>query len=110
MRPAVIAAAIVSLGWLIWRIATWPDCCPHADLGDDDTMSDCPIAYDHNDDLEECAVCGWTVASELAARRVPSEAELVREDFYRRNPWLRPPGSFAPSRPVVLCDRRGDDA
>lgn len=20
----------------------------------------CPIAYDHNDDRDECAVCGWT--------------------------------------------------
>lgn len=20
----------------------------------------CPIAYDHTDDLDECAVCGWT--------------------------------------------------
>lgn len=42
MKPAAITAAIVSLIWLIWRIAT-ADCCPHADLGDDDTM---PSAWD----------------------------------------------------------------
>lgn len=39
VRPAILATAIVSLGWLIWRIAT-KDCCPHWDGGmdDDDTM------------------------------------------------------------------------
>lgn len=35
MRPAAITAAIVSLAGLIWAIAT-SDCCPHADLGDDE--------------------------------------------------------------------------
>ena len=35
MKPAILTAAVVSLAGLIWAIATW-DCCPHADLGDDD--------------------------------------------------------------------------
>jgi hypothetical protein len=27
-------------------------------------IPDCPIAYDHTDDLEECQVCGWRLEDE----------------------------------------------
>lgn len=37
-------------------------------------MSDiCPVDYDHNDDLDECMVCGWTLEAERKPTTRPED-------------------------------------
>lgn len=71
----------------------------------------CPIAYDHNDDLDECMVCGWTLESEVTPvkARGPKDMtnmtgpERIREAIDRLN------GRYAPTRPILFrCREEGD--
>jgi hypothetical protein len=56
---------------------------------------DCPIAYDHDDDLGYCNVCGWTVEEETPPHQSPW-AHLPQ--------WLWPDHAFLPpDHPVTLC-------
>lgn len=37
----------------------------------------CPVAYDHDDDLDVCAVCGWTGTPEPAPQAAVDVAARV---------------------------------
>jgi hypothetical protein len=49
----------------------------------------CPIAYDHTDDLDECAVCGWTGAEPKAPRSGQDVEGWIR--WFNANSCCRPP-------------------
>jgi hypothetical protein len=69
----------------------------------------CPIAYDHTDDLDECAVCGWRMDERPEPRRPRDLATLtglerIQEAIDRLG------GAYAPQSRVTICDMRDQEA
>lgn len=69
----------------------------------------CPVAYDHNDDLDECMVCGWGEPVKRPPAHGPKDistltgAEKIREAIARLN------GAYAPTERITFhC--KGNDA
>lgn len=62
--------------------------------------TECPIAYDHTEDLEKCMVCGWTEATEVHKDQpLPPKTglERIQEAIKILN------GGYAPKNPVLIC-------
>lgn len=63
----------------------------------------CPVAYDHNDDLDECAVCGWVAEEEGLPPTGPKDMtdmtgpQRISEAIRRLN------GAYAPTRPILFA-------
>ena len=63
----------------------------------------CPIAYDHTDDLDECAVCGWSLESEIPEPRRPRDMSALTGPERIQEAIDRLGGAYAPQYPVRLC-------
>lgn len=68
-------------------------------------MSDlrCPIAYDHTDDLDECAVCGWGEPVQKAPASGPRDMATLSGPERIQEAIARLSGAYAPTRRVVIC-------
>jgi len=62
----------------------------------------CPIDYDHTDDLEECAVCGWRLPKRPEPRGPRDMATLTGPERIQEA-IDRLSGAYAPQRMVRLC-------
>ena len=61
---------------------------------------ECPVAYDHTDNLDECFVCGWTEFLEPANEQESKPLtgpERIREAIKILN------GGYAPRNPALIC-------
>ena len=63
----------------------------------------CPIAYDHTDDIDECAVCGWGAPTVKPLPSSPRDMlnmtgpERIQEAIDRLS------GAYAPTRRITIC-------
>jgi hypothetical protein len=71
--------------------------------------ADCPIAYDHTDDLDECKVCGWGTAEPIPPSSGPKDYASLRTGPERiREAIKRLSGGYAPTQPTMFNCRPTD--
>lgn len=62
----------------------------------------CPIAYDHMDDLDVCAVCGWGASVEQAPSSGPKDMTNMTGPQRIQEAIDRVSGRYAPTRPMLF--------
>lgn len=64
----------------------------------------CPIAYDHVDNLEECAVCGWRI-EERPKTRGPRDIAPLNGPERIQEAIDRLSGAYAPQHRIMFMCR-----
>lgn len=67
------------------------------------SIESCPIAYDHTDDLDECAVCGWGEPVEKPLARSPRDLSTLNGPEKIHEAIDRLGGAYAPTRRITIC-------
>lgn len=62
----------------------------------------CPISYDHTDDIDECAVCGWGEPVEKAPASGPKDMTNMTGPQRIQETIDRLSGRYAPTRPILF--------
>ena len=72
--------------------------------------ANCPIAYDHTDDLDQCMVCGWTIEVDEPPASGPRDMTNMTGPQKIQEAIDRLSGRYAPTRPVLFnCGGKHDD-
>lgn len=64
--------------------------------------TNCPIAYDHNDDLDQCMVCGWTLEVERPFVGGPKDMTALTGPQRIQEAIDRLSGRYAPTCPILF--------
>jgi len=67
-----------------------------------EAAEDCPVAYDHNDDLDECRACGWTLEVEKIPTSGPRDMTNMTGPQKIQEAIDRLSGRYAPTRPILF--------
>lgn len=62
----------------------------------------CPIDYDHNDDLDECMVCGWTLDLDKPQASGPKDMSTLTGPERIQEAVDRLGGAYAPTQRITF--------